>query len=50
MTAIAGCLTVAMARRHSSEPFARYDRLFYSPLCLVLSAGFLIFAFNGATT
>jgi Protein of unknown function (DUF3995) len=26
---------------HSAEPFARFDRTRYSPLCLVIGAGFL---------
>jgi hypothetical protein len=41
--------TAAMAKRHSAEPFASYNRKFYSPLCLVLGVGYLIFAFHGAT-
>jgi hypothetical protein len=36
-----------MTQRHSAEPFARYNRIFYSPLCLLLSLGFLIFTSNG---
>jgi Protein of unknown function (DUF3995) len=39
--------TPAMASRHSAEPFARYNRILYSPLCLILGAGFLILALNG---
>jgi Protein of unknown function (DUF3995) len=35
----------AWRRRHSAQPFATYDRLFYSPLCLVLGAGFAALAF-----
>ncbi len=38
-----------MARRHSAEPFARYNRKYYSPLCLALGAGFLILATQGGT-
>jgi hypothetical protein len=38
-----------MARRHSAEPFATYNRKYYSPLCLALGAGFLILALNGGT-
>ena len=38
-----------MAKRHSAEPFANYNRKYYSPLCLALGAGFLILAFNGGT-
>ena len=34
---------------HSAEPFASYNRKYYSPLCLALGAGFLIFAPNGGT-
>ncbi len=51
MTAIASALTiiVAMAQRHSAEPFASYNRKYYSPLCLALGAGFLILALNGGT-
>jgi hypothetical protein len=39
--------TEAMRRRHSAEPFATYNRLYYSPLCLALGGGFLILASNG---
>jgi hypothetical protein len=39
--------TTAMARRHSAEPFAHYNRTLYSPLCLGLGAGFLALALNG---
>jgi hypothetical protein len=45
---IAG-FTSWMARRHSAEPFATYDRKYYSPLCLALGAGFFILALNGGT-
>ena len=38
-----------MARRHSAEPFAGYNRKYYSPLCLVLGVGFLILATQGGT-
>ena len=31
-------------RRHSLQPFAIFNRWFYSPLCLVLGAGFLYLA------
>jgi Protein of unknown function (DUF3995) len=37
---VAGYLP-AWRRRHAAEPFARFDRTRYSPLCLVLAAGFL---------
>jgi hypothetical protein len=30
----------AWRRLHSAEPFARLDRSYYSPLCLVIGAGF----------
>jgi hypothetical protein len=33
--------TSAWRRRFAEEPFATYDRLYYSPLCLVLGAGYL---------
>lgn len=39
--------SAAMRRRHSAEPFATYNRLYYSPLCLALGAGFLILAADG---
>lgn len=45
---IAG-FTPWMAKRHSAEPFASYDRKYYSPLCLALGTGFLILALNGGT-
>ena len=45
---IAG-FTPWMARLHSAEPFASYDRKYYSPLCLALGAGFLILATQGGT-
>ena len=35
----------AWQRRHSALPFATYDRLFYSPLCFVLGAGFVALTF-----
>jgi hypothetical protein len=31
-------------RRHSLQPFAKFNRWFYSPLCLVLGMGFLYLA------
>jgi hypothetical protein len=31
-------------RRHSLQPFAKLNRWFYSPLCLVLGAGFVYLA------
>ncbi|WP_088348029.1 MULTISPECIES: DUF3995 domain-containing protein [Rhodomicrobium] len=37
----------AMRRRHAAEPFATYNRLYYSPLCLALGGGFLILASSG---
>lgn len=30
------------------QPFARYDRLYYSPLCIVLSLGFLALTYGYA--
>lgn len=45
---IAG-FTPWMAKRHSAEPFASYNRKYYSPLCLALGTGFLILALNGGT-
>jgi FtsH-binding integral membrane protein len=41
--------SAAMTRRHSAEPFATYNRLYYSPLCLAIGAGFLVLALNGET-
>ena len=31
---------------HSAEPFATYDPLFYSPLCLALGFGFFLLSIN----
>jgi hypothetical protein len=31
-------------RRHSLQPFAKFNRLLYSPLCLLLGAGFIYVA------
>lgn len=39
--------SAAMRRRHPAEPFATYNRRYYSPLCLLLGGGFLILAANG---
>ncbi len=36
--------------RHSAEPFAIWDRLVYSPLCLALGAGFVLLVWSGITT
>lgn len=36
-----------MRRRFSAQPFAAYNRRYYSPLCLLLGTGFLILAFDG---
>jgi hypothetical protein len=33
--------TSARRRRFPEQPFATYDRLAYSPLCLMLGAGYL---------
>jgi hypothetical protein len=38
-----------MAKHHSAEPFASYNRKYYSPLCFALGTGFLILGFNGGT-
>lgn len=43
---IAGYLP-AWRARFPREPFATYDRRYYSPLCLILAAGFAILLFNG---
>jgi hypothetical protein len=32
---------------HPHEPFASLDRHYYSPLCLLLAAGFLVLLING---
>jgi hypothetical protein len=36
----------AWRARHSREPFASLDRHYYSPLCLLLAAGFLVILIN----
>ena len=41
--------TAAWRRRFSQEPFARLDRLVYSPLCLVLGAGYIVILMSGST-
>jgi hypothetical protein len=41
--------TSAWRRRFSEEPFARLDRLVYSPLCLLLGAGYTALLFAGRT-
>lgn len=38
-----------MTRQFSTEPFATYNRKYYSPLCLMLGGGFLYLALNGGT-
>ncbi|BBD35489.1 hypothetical protein Amn_03690 [Aminobacter sp. Y103A] len=43
---IAG-FTPAWRRLSPEMPFARLDRQYYSPLCLVIGTGFVILAFNG---
>lgn len=43
---IAGYLP-AWRARFPREPFASLDRQYYSPLCLLLAAGFVILLFNG---
>jgi hypothetical protein len=37
----------AWRARHPREPFASLDRHYYSPLCLLLAAGFLVLLING---
>jgi hypothetical protein len=39
--------TSAWRRRFSEQPFARLDRIAYSPLCLALSVGFLTILIAG---
>ena len=39
--------TSAWRRRFSEQPFARLDRLAYSPLCLALGAGFIVLLLRG---
>ncbi|MBI3700988.1 MAG: DUF3995 domain-containing protein [Afipia sp.] len=36
----------AWRERFPREPFATYDRLYYSPLCLLLAAGFTLLLIN----
>lgn len=43
---IAG-FTPAWRRLTPEMPFARLDRQYYSPLCLLIGTGFVILAFNG---
>jgi hypothetical protein len=40
--------TRSWRRRFSEEPFATYDRRYYSPLCLALGAGYLSILIAGA--
>jgi hypothetical protein len=42
--------TQAWRRRFSEQPFASLDRVIYSPLCLVLGAGYLTILFLGRTS
>ena len=42
--------TSAWRRRFPEEPFASYDRAYYSPLCLMLGAGYLVILFAGRST
>jgi hypothetical protein len=37
----------AWRARHPREPFASLDRHYYSPLCLMLAAGFVVLLANG---
>ncbi|HJU32523.1 MAG TPA: DUF3995 domain-containing protein [Hyphomicrobiaceae bacterium] len=39
--------TTAWRRRFSEQPFARLDRIVYSPLCLALGAGFIVLLLRG---
>ena len=39
--------TSAWRRLTPAQPFARFDRLFYSPLCLLLGAGFFTLGIRG---
>lgn len=39
--------TAPWRRLTPEQPFARLDRRFYSPLCLLLGAGFLVLASSG---
>ncbi|MCB1333222.1 MAG: DUF3995 domain-containing protein [Roseivivax sp.] len=40
--------TPAWRRHFPQQPFARLDRVFYGPLCLVLGAGLIFLATRGA--
>jgi di/tricarboxylate transporter len=42
---VSGCALREDIRSRLSNPFATYDQLFYSPLCLVLGAAFLALFF-----
>lgn len=42
--------TSAWRRRFPEQPFATYDRLAYSPLCLMLGAGYLTILVAGTST
>lgn len=44
---IAGYLP-AWRAHFAREPFASLDRRYYSPLCLILAAGFALLLFNGS--
>ena len=39
--------TPAWRRRHAAEPFARRDRHLFSPLCLILAAGYATLVLSG---
>lgn len=43
---IAGFLP-AWRRLHPREPFASYDRRYYSPLCLLIAAGYAVLLLQG---
>lgn len=43
---VAGFLP-ARRRLHPLEPFASYDRRYYSPLCLLIAAGYAVLLLQG---
>jgi uncharacterized membrane protein len=43
---VAGFLP-AWRRLHPREPFASYDRRYYSPLCLLIAAGYAVLLLQG---
>lgn len=48
MRGASGYFLPEAVRAQLTEPFATYDRIFYSPLCLVLGAAFFILFFARA--